>query len=159
GENSNGRDMDFKFHGSRPNSMLFTMDGASNGLQGGASFVPMEDTIQEMKVSAPISDASYGLSGGGVISISTKSGSNQIHGALNEFFQNNVLDAWTTQQKASQAQNAALKYRKKRDNVYSGTVSGPLIKNRLFYSGSYDGRRTASATATNVSVPTILQRQ
>ena len=159
GENNNGRDMNYEFHGSRPNSMLFTLDGASNGLQGGASFVPLEDAIAEMKVSAPISDASYGLSGGGVISVSTKSGTNQIHGALNEFLQNNVFDAWTTQQKAAQQQNPGLKYRKKRDNVYSGLVSGPILKNKLFYSGSYDGRRIAAASSTNVSVPTMLQRQ
>jgi hypothetical protein len=159
GENNSGRDMNYEFHGSRPNSMLWTTDGASNGLQGGASFVPLIDSIAEMKVSAPISDASYGLSGGGVISVNTKSGTNQIHGALSEFFQNDILDAWTTQQKAAFQQNAGLRYRKKRDNVYSAMVTGPVIKNKLFYAGSYDGRRTAAATSTNVSVPTILQRQ
>jgi hypothetical protein len=158
GENNNGRDMNYEFHGGRPNAMLWTMDGASNGLQGGASFIPLEDSIAEMKVSAPISDASYGLSGGGVISVTTKSGTNQLHGVLNEFFQNNVLDAWTTQQKAAQAQNPALKYRKKRDNVYSGLLSGPVIKNKLFFSTSYDGRQTAAASSTNTSVPTMLQR-
>ncbi len=159
GENNSGRDMNYEFHGSRPNSILWTMDGASNGLQGGASFVPLEDAVEEMKVSAPISDASYGLSGGGVVSVSTKSGTNQVHGALSEFFQNDILDAWTTQQKAAWAQNPGLRYRKKRDNVYSGMVTGPIVKNKLFYAGSYDGRRTAAASATNVSVPTMLQRQ
>jgi hypothetical protein len=43
GENNSGRDMNYEFHGSRPNSMLWPLDGASNGLQGGASFVPLED--------------------------------------------------------------------------------------------------------------------
>lgn len=159
GENNNGRDMNYEFHGSRPNSMLFTMDGASNGLQGGASFIPLQDSIAEMKVSAPISDASYGLSGGGVISVSTKSGTNQFHGVLNEFFQNNVLDAWSSQQKAAQRQNPALKYRKKRDNVYSGMLTGPVIKNKLFFATSYDARQIAAASSTNTSVPTMIQRE
>jgi hypothetical protein len=159
GENNNGRDMNYEFQGSRPNAMLWTMDGASNGLQGGASFVPLEDAIAEMKVSTPISDASYGLSGGGVISVVTKSGTNQFHGAANEFFQNSVLDAWSTQQKAAIQQNAAFQYRKKRDNVYSALGTGPVIKNKLFFAGSYDGRQTRSATPTNTSVPTVLQHQ
>lgn len=158
GENNNGRDMNYEFQGGRPNSMLWTLDGASNGLQGGASFIPLEDSIAEMKVSTPISDASYGLSGGGVISVTTKSGTNQLHGVLNEFLQNKDLNAWTTQQKAAQQQNAAYNYRKQVDNVYSGMMTGPVIKNKLFFAGSYDGRQTRSASPTNTSVPTLLQR-
>jgi hypothetical protein len=76
---------------------------------------------------------------------------------VNEFSQNNVLDAWTTQQ-AAQQQNPLLKYRKKRDNVYSGMLSGPVIKNKLFFATSYDGRQTAAESSTNTSVPTMLQR-
>ena len=158
GENNSGRDMNYEFQGGRPNAMLWTIDGASNGLQGGASFIPLEDEIAEMKVSTPISDASYGLSGGGVISITTKSGTNQLHGALNEFLQNSDLNAWTTQQKAAFAQSPAFKFRHIVDNVYSGMASGPVIKNKLFYTGAYDGRQTRSATLTNSSFPTMPQR-
>jgi carboxypeptidase family protein len=158
GENNSGRDMNYEFQGGRPNAMLWTLDGASNGPQGGASFIPLEDAIQEMKVSTPISDASYGLSGGGVISVSTKSGTNQLHGAANDFLQNNALNAWTTQQKAAIEQSQAFKYRKTRDNVYAGMLTGPVIKNKLFYAGSYDGRQTRSATPTNASFPTLAQR-
>jgi hypothetical protein len=158
GENNSGRDMNYEFQGSRPNAMLWTNDGASNGLQGGASFIPLEDSIAEMKVSTPISDATYGLSGGGVISVVTKSGTNQIHGAMNDFLQNSALNAWTTQQKAAIQQSAAFDWRHSVDNVYSAMLTGPIKKNKLFFASSYDGRQTRSATPTNSSFPTMLQR-
>ena len=158
GENNSGRDMNYEFQGGRPNAMLWTMDGASNGLQGGASFIPLEDAIAEMKVSTPISDATYGLSGGGVISVVTKSGGNQIHGAMNDFLQNSDLNAWSTQQKAAFAQSPAFKFRHSVDNVYSAMINGPVIKNKLFFASSYDGRQTRSDTLTNSSFPTLPQR-
>ena len=100
--------MNFIVHGGRPNANLFTMDGASLGLQGGASYLPLEDAIEEMKVSTPTSDASNGLSGGGVITVSMKSGTNQLHGTFSDFFQNDRLNAWSTQQKVAQAAKSAL---------------------------------------------------
>jgi len=158
GENNSGRDMNYEFQGGRPNAMLWTIEGSSNGLQGGASFVPLEDEVAEMKVSTPISDASYGLSGGGVISVVLKSGANELHGALSEFLQNSDLNAWTTQQKAAFAQSPAFKYRHSVDNVYSGMVSGRVIRNKFFYTGAYDGRQTRATSLTNTSFPTMPQR-
>jgi hypothetical protein len=153
--NSNGRDMNFEVQGGRPNANLYTMDGVSLGLQGGSSYVPLEDAIEETKISTPASDASNGLSGGGVVSLSMKSGTNQIHGVVSEYFENEKLNAWTTQQKA----NPALLYRKNRYNLYNAMLNGPIIKDKLFFSLFFEGEQTLSATPTNVTVPTLLQRQ
>jgi hypothetical protein len=153
--NSNGRDMNFEVQGGRPNANLYTMDGVSLGLQGGSSYIPLEDAIEETKISTPASDASNGLSGGGVVSVSMKSGTNQIHGVVSEYFENEKLNAWTTQQKA----NPVLLYRKNRYNLYNAMLSGPIIKDKLFFSTFFEGEQTLSATPTNVTVPTLLQRQ
>jgi hypothetical protein len=153
--NSNGRDMNFEVQGGRPNANLYTMDGVSQGLQGGSSYIPLEDAIEQTKIATPSSDASYALSGGGVVSLSMKSGTNRFHGLVSEYFENEDLNAYTTQQKV----NPALTYRKNRYNLYNGMLNGPIIKDKLFFSTFFEGEQTLSATPTNVTVPTLLQRQ
>jgi hypothetical protein len=152
--NSNGRDMNFEIQGGRPNANLYTMDGVSQGLQGGSSYIPLVDAIEQTKVATPSSDASLALSGGGVVTLSMKSGTNQFHGLVSEWFKNEALNAYTTQQKA-----APLLYRKNRYNLYNAMLSGPIIKDRLFFSTYFEGEQTLDATPANVSVPSLLQRQ
>jgi hypothetical protein len=152
--NSNGRDMNFEIQGGRPNANLYTMDGVSQGLQGGSSYIPLVDAIEQTKVATPSSDASLALSGGGVVTLSMKSGTNQFHGLVSEWFKNEALNAWTTQQKA-----APVLYRKNRYNLYNAMLSGPIIKDKLFFSTFFEGEQTLDATPANVSVPTLLQRQ
>ncbi len=152
--NSNGRDMNFEIQGGRPNANLYTMDGVSQGLQGGSSYIPLVDAIEQTKVATPSSDASLALAGGGVVTLSMKSGTNQFHGMVSEWFKNEALNAYTTQQKA-----APVLYRKNRYNLYNAMLNGPIIKDKLFFSTFFEGEQTLDATPTNVSVPTLLQRQ
>ena len=130
------------------------IDGAPMGITGGFNYVPLVDAVEEFKVAAPTSDASHGLSGGGVINMTMKSGSNQLHGGVSWFLRNNVLDANNTQ-----SNRAGLKSQQHQFNQFSAMVSGPIIRNRFFYTGDYDGYRERTPFPTTVTVPTLPQRE
>ena len=148
----------FSIHGSRPGTNAFLLDGAPQGVEGGVSYIPFADAIEEFKVVAPTSDASQGLSGGGVVSITMKSGTNQLHGLASEFLRNNIFDANTTQTNRAAAQSPYLKKQQHQWNNFSAMIGGPIIKNKFFYSGSYDGFRQRQPGPITTTVPTLAQR-
>ncbi len=149
-------------HGSRPgggsNAIVgansFMIDGAPMGITGGFNYVPLVDAVEEFKVAAPTSDASHGLSGGGVINMTMKSGSNAVHGGASWFLRNNVLDANNTQ-----TNRAGLKSQQHQFNQFSAMIGGPIIRNKFFYTGDYDGYRERTPFPTTVTVPTLAQRE
>ena len=80
-------------HGSRANSNAFMLDGAPLGVNGAWNYAPLVDAVEEFKVSSPANDASHGLTGGGVVNMTMKSGTNQLHGLASDFVRNNIFDA------------------------------------------------------------------
>ena len=148
----------FSMHGSRPGTNAFFVDGAPQGIEGGASYIPQLDAIAEVKVVAPTSDASQGLSGGGVVHVTMKSGTNDFHGLASEFLRNNIFDANATQTNRAAAQDPSLKTQRQQWNNFSGMLSGPVIRNKLFFAGSYDGYRLRVPRPMTITVPTQLQR-
>ena len=88
-------------HGGATSSNQFNLDGASiNAGTGEWKFAPLVDGIEEFKVSTPSSDASLGLSGGGVLNMTMKGGTNDFHGTFSEYVRNNMFDANFTQSNA-----------------------------------------------------------
>lgn len=148
----------FTMHGSRPSTNAFLLDGAPQGVEGGVSYTPLIDGVEEMKVVAPTSDASYGLSGGAVVNVTMKSGTNQFHGVLSEFLRNNVFDANFTQTNRAAAARPDLKKNQHQWNNFSGLLSGPIIKNKLFFSANYDGFRERVPQPVTSTLPTLPQR-
>ncbi|MFN7999066.1 MAG: carboxypeptidase regulatory-like domain-containing protein [Bryobacteraceae bacterium] len=146
-------EVDGNVSGAGPRSVNFQMDGAGHNdtyLNTNLPF-PNPDAVQEFNVQTDNLSAQYGIGAGAVVNIVTKSGTNQIHGDLFEFVRNGDFNARNF---------FAPKQDTLKRNQYGGAVGGPIIKNKLFYFGTYQGTRIRSAAQGNVAfVPTAAERQ
>ena len=141
-------------HGGTTSSNQFNLDGASiNAGTGEWKFAPLVDGIEEFKVSTPSSDASLGLSGGGVVNMTMKGGTNTLHGTLSEYVRNNIFDAVATQTNQS-----PIKATQHQWNDFSALVGGPIKKNKLFFSSWYEGFRERVPFPVTQTVPSELER-
>jgi hypothetical protein len=148
----------FSVHGSLPNTSAFLLDGVPIQANGQSDYVPLVDAVEEFKVSTPANDASQGLTSAGVVNMTMKTGTNQIHGTLGEFLRNQVFDAVRTQEKYTAAANPTLAHFQHQFNDAGAMISGPIIKNRFFFLGSYEGFWDRVPRAITQTVPTLAQR-
>ena len=137
-------------HGSRSYDNSYEFDGvpvtdlqASNIASGGVP-IPSPDAIAEFKVQTGLYDVSFGEHAGASVSLVTKSGTNNIHGDLFEFFRNNFLNANDYFRNLADLPRADLK-----QNQFGGTIGGPILHNRLYYFGSYQGTRQINGLAAD----------
>jgi hypothetical protein len=100
---------------------------------------PSVEAIGEMKVVTNGYSAEYGRGAGGVVNVTIKSGTNQIHGTLFEFLQNDKMNANTWERNRARAVRPYL-----RQNQYGVAIGGPLIKNRTFWFADWQGTRVRS---------------
>jgi hypothetical protein len=101
-----------------------------------------EESVQEFQVNQNGFSAEFGRSGGAVINVVTKSGTNDFHGGLFEFFRDESLNANPTANKTTQAQRGLPNKRTPQQiNQFGGRVGGPIVKNRAFFFFTYDGQR------------------
>src|SRR6202167_2736072 len=151
----------FSADGSRGRSNNYLLDGTdmNDGYrnlpainQGGVFGVPgtilPEDSIQELNVLTNF-EAEYGRNSGAVVSIVTRSGTNQLHGSVFEDFRNAVLNARNYFNDVGQPKDAC------RNNQFGGSLGGPIIKDKLFFYASYEGQREGMAITSINSVPTL----
>ncbi|MGH8246190.1 MAG: TonB-dependent receptor domain-containing protein, partial [Gammaproteobacteria bacterium] len=139
-------------NGNRAYSTNVQLDGGSMfySHRGQSLNLPPPDAVQEIKVVSAGVTAEYGR-GTAVISAVTKSGANDMHGSLWNYFRNDDLDA----RRSSDLRKAKLRY-----NQFGGSVGGPIIKNRLFYFGAFQGIRTRQeASASSAFPPTAAERR
>jgi len=119
-------------NGGRIGSTYYMLDGVTNmdNYLGSNSPTPNTDATQEFRLITNNFSAVYGFSTGGVVSMATRSGTNQWHGGLFEFMRNEDFNAgnWNN--------HKADKYRK---NVFGGYVGGPALKDKLFFFFNYQG--------------------
>lgn len=111
------------------------------------------EAIEEFKASGSAFSAEFGRSGGGVLNITTRGGTNQFHGALFEFFRNDKLDANSFFSNASGLAKPALRW-----NQFGGNLGGPVRKDKLFFFFNYEGaqvRRPVQITG-NTATPALL---
>jgi hypothetical protein len=151
----------FSANGLRPAQNNYLLDGIDNNSNAvdflnGTNFVilPPLDAIQEFKVQTADFSAELGRSAGAVLNATIKSGTNSLHGAVWEFFRNDKLDAadWFEN-------NNNIKIGELRLNQFGATAGGPIVKNKLFFFGDYEGkRRVQGNTASGLSVPTAAER-
>lgn len=142
----------FSVNGLRAQSNNFLLDGADNndGFLGTAGGVPSPDALQEFRILTNAYSAEYGRGGGAVVNIVTRGGTNQFHGLAYDYLRNDIFDARNF---------FSSDVPKLRQNQFGGTFGGPIIKNKTFFFGSYEGfRRVQGAVASSV-VPSVLQRQ
>ena len=108
--------------------------------------IPAPESIQEVVVQTSMYDASLKSAGGANIQVSTKSGTNQVHGSVYGYFRNDALNANDANLKEAGVGRPAL-----RRHVYGAMLGGPLRKDRAFYFLSYQGTRSVNG-ATDQSI-------
>src|SRR5262249_18493364 len=139
-------------NGNRAYSTNIQLDGGSMfyAHRGQSVNMPPPDAVEEIKVVASGVTAEDGR-GTAVLSAVTKSGSHQMHGSLWNYFRNDNMDA----RRSSDPSKAKLRY-----NQFGGTFGGPILRNRLFYFGSYQGIRTRQdQSASSAFPPTAAERK
>ncbi len=134
-------------------SVNYYLDGGINmtGLRNTGNILPNPDAIQEVKVQTNSYSVEYGRFASGVVNVVTKSGTNQYHGSLFDFFRAGSLNAkdW-----GSTLDTPPLDRKQ-----FGGVVGGPLQRDKTFFFASYSGlRQTTSTFLNNAIVPTALER-
>jgi len=165
----------FSVNGQRTASNYWTVDGVSanvgisttnqtgNGISGaqasfsvlgGTNSLVSVDAMQEFRIQTSTYAPEFGRTPGGQISIATRSGTNQLHGAIFEYLRNDLFDAndWF-------ANHTKQPKPKERQNDFGGTLGGPIIKDRTFFFFSYEGLRLRLPQVALETVPDLLARQ
>jgi len=137
--------------GSRASSTDWLLDGNDNNelTAGGIAILPSIDAIQEFKVLTFTYSAEYGTRAGPTVLVTTKSGTNQIHGSLFEFFRNTDLDARSYFASTREQFNL---------NQFGGAVGGPIRKDKTFFFLDYQAKRQRHGTPFVGLVPTAAYR-
>ena len=160
-------------NGARPTNNNFNLDGVDNneGLFAQIGIYPPPDAIAEFKIQTSVAPAEGGRAGGGIITTTTRSGGNDYHGSLYDFYQGRVMSALSRDDKRHK--NALAN---RNTHQFGGTIGGPVWlprfyeggpslyngKNRTFFFVYYEGQRNATPSTTGdfgfVSVPTAKMR-
>ena len=141
----------FSANGQATTNNLFLVDGQNDndsrrgGSQGTQARVSL-DSMAEYQVQTHTYAAEYGGSTGVVVNSVTKSGTNKSPGRVFEYYQSNTLQATNYFLKQAGQENP-----ESGSNVYGGSIGGPIVKNKLFFFGNYEGTR--ASTAANLNFP------
>lgn len=164
----------FSINGQRTDANIFRVDGASanfgvtnvlvgqgggGGTQafnayGGTASLLSVDAMQEFRIETSSFAPEYGRTPGGQVNITSRSGTNQFHGDVFEYFRNTVFDAndWF-------ANNTGLPRAPENQNDFGGVVGGPIVRNRIFFFFSYEGLRLRQPKTAVVEVPSLSLRE
>jgi len=147
-------------NGNRTFNNVFLLDGVdnisySNSFRGeNVQLVqPSIEALQEFKIQTNAYSAEFGRSSGAVVNATIKSGTNSVHGSVYEFLRNDALDANNF---FSNALSAPKPVRKR--NQFGSAVGGPLVKNRTFWFGDYEGLREREGVPRVRLVPTAAEK-
>ena len=146
---------DFQVGGGMAGQSQILIDGApTNGAYlNVVTVIPTQDAIEEFKVQTNNLGPEYGRFAGGVINLSTKSGTNTFHGSAYEFLRNKVLNA--NEFFANQNGVARPPFTQ---NQFGANVGGPVFKDKLFFFSSYEGFRQRKGSILTTWVPTQAER-
>lgn len=130
------------------------VDGVDNneGTIGTIGVRPSLDAIAEFRVITNLYPAEAGKTPGAYINIITKSGTNQVHGSAYEFIRNDAVDARNFFAQAGRAPEY-------RQNQFGGSIGGPILHDRTFFFGDYEGLRIVQGTTVSNVVPTLYEEQ
>ena len=147
-----------RINGGRPRTNEYLFDGISvlQPEPGQVAFFPIVEAIQEFKVEVNSPPAEFGRFNGGVVNLTTKSGTNDFHGSAFEFLRNEALNARNLFAPATAANPNKPVLRR---NQFGFVLGGPLIKYKTFFFGDYQGTRQQIARVRISTVPSLAQRQ
>ena len=134
-----------QFNGVDANN-LSQNSAASDGEEVGVA-APAPDTIQEFKVQTGNYDATYGRGTGANVDVVSKSGTTRYHGSLWEFLRNDMFNANNFFSKLTNRPRPVLK-----QNQFGGAIGGPILRDRLFFFGAYQGLRSSNGEGDQVTV-------
>lgn len=148
----------FIINGNRGNTSEILIDGITNSVPAAnpivvVSLFPSPDALEEFKVQTNGYAAEFGRSGGGIVNMVIKSGTNQFHGVAYEFVRNSTFDANDFFSNRANRQLASFKR-----NQYGFTAGGPIIRNKAFFFFNYEALRLRSRDQLSGNVPTALER-
>ena len=143
-----GQDFNLNVNGAAPNANGHLLDGVENteAIQGLSIIVTPNDAVQEVKLATSDYDAEYGKVAGGLWQVTTKSGTSAFHGSLFENYRTsgfNAADHFT--EPTGIPRNIW--------NQFGGSVGGPVIKDKVFFFGDYQGMRNNLFASGNETVP------
>jgi Carboxypeptidase regulatory-like domain/TonB dependent receptor len=141
----------YAVNGQRPESNNFLIDGADNfdTVDGGLVMKPPIDAIAEFRILTHTANAEFGHSTGSTTNIVTRSGTNDYHGTIWDFFRNNAMDA-----KSFFADSVEPLHR----NQFGGVFGGPIRKDKTFFFLYYEGVRDTQGETTRATVPSDPER-
>ncbi len=130
----------------------WVIDGVDNNerIIGTIGVKPNVEGIQEITVETNSYAAEAGRTAGGVINIVTRSGTNQFHGSIYEYFRNDIIDARNFFQTTGPKPEL-------RQNQYGGSIGGPVIENKMFFYFDYEGFRQVAGVTYTGTVPTMQE--
>ncbi len=138
-------------NGNREQTNNFMLDGVdvNDSIDNRVGYSPSVDALEEIKVVTGNAAAEFGNAGGAAVVMNMKSGTNRFRGNVFEFLRNNQLDAngFFRNRSAATARRADL-----RQNIFGGTLGGPIKKDKLFFFVDYEGTKVRSGGPTNASV-------
>ena len=144
-----------RINGGRPRTNEYLFDGISvlQPEPGQVAFFPNVDAIQEFKIESNSPPAEFGRFNGGVVNLTTKSGTNAFHGTIFEFGRHESLNARNF---FASGNPVKPKFRR---NQFGGVVGGPIRRDQTFFFLDYQGQRQTIGRTVISTVPTLLQRQ
>jgi Carboxypeptidase regulatory-like domain len=132
------------------NSFLVNGNDVEESVNNGASIVPTLDSIEEFRLLTSSFNAEYGRFSGAIVNVVTKSGTNTLHGSVYEFLRNDKLDA----RSYFDPERGKLQR-----NQFGGTIGGPVVKNKVFFFGDYQGTREVAGVSSGlIVVPSATER-
>jgi outer membrane receptor protein involved in Fe transport len=152
------RQGDISFAGQRGTLNSLVVDGADDNNtffgqalgrtgSGRAPYQFSQDAVQEFQVNRNAYSAEYGRAGGAVINVVTKSGTNDFHGSLFEFYRDKSLNSNSYANELANQPKSPYHY-----NQFGGTVGGPVVRDRAFFFLSYDGQRNTTPNDVNLDL-------
>ena len=167
GENNNGENRpyhhafanEFDAGGKTFRANDIQLDGVPLTSSYKTSYTPSIEAVQEFSFQKNAVDSEYGYSGGGIVIVNMKSGTNQYHGTAYYHNRNPVLNAFgdPTLPRTSGADETV--FRGTDLKIYGGTIGGPIIKNKLFFFSSYEQWDDHRPITVKITLPTELERQ
>jgi hypothetical protein len=139
-------------NGARTDMVNYNLDGASNEdpYTNVNNPFPNPDALEEFSVQTNSYSAEYGRGSGAIVNVVTKSGTNDFHGSAFDFLRNGDLNARNFFAPAAD---------QLKRNQFGGSIGGPILKNKLFFFGAYQGTQSRNVTQANsATVPTAAER-